>query len=208
MPALALADALKDFGSQPRPAPPPDAPAERPHLEIMEMRPQPEPDAVQAAVDAATAELSARLEAEHAQAIETLTETHRQQIAAIQAEMGEQVGTLLANRFGEFEQHLVELVSNSAARILGIALTEDIQAKAIETLGAAITDAVRDREAVRIRIQGPLSLYEALQPRLGDLAARVDFTETAGLDLSAAIDDTLVETRLSEWSASLSEIMS
>lgn len=209
MPTLALADFLKDFGGQQRPAAPavPAAPRPERQMDVVEASGQPEPDPVASAVEDATRELESRLQAKHAEAIEALKESHKQEIERLQTGMGEQIGTDVAARFEEVERQLVELTSSVVTRILGIALTEDVQVKALEALASAINGAARDREAVRIRIRGPLSLFEALQPMLGHHADRVEFTEAAGFDITAAIDDALFETRLSEWSASLSEIV-
>jgi Lhr-like helicase len=209
MPALALADALKDFGSLPRRTEPVITAVAKENAapDVITPPAQPQSNPVEEAVEKAQAELSARLEAEHAQAIEALQEKHNQEIARLQAELGERAGDTLAVRLQEMEKHLIELTSSVAARILGIALTEDVQETALEALAKAIKDAARDREAVRISIRGPLSLYEALQSKLGNLAERVEFTEAAGFDMTASIDDALFETRLSEWSNSLSEIM-
>ncbi|MBO6718580.1 MAG: hypothetical protein JJ913_11540 [Rhizobiaceae bacterium] len=208
MPALALADALKDFGSPLRPAAPGAASAATPPLHMPPPVSLVGEDAIEAAVAKATAELTAKLQEEHAAAIEALNEAHRKELASVHSEFGERIGPELVARIDEMQERLVALTSSVAARILGIALTEDVQAKALESLASAIREAVRDRDAVRIGIRAPLSLYEALQPALGKLADRVEFTETTGIDITAVVDDAIYETRLSEWSASLSEIMS
>jgi ABC-type Fe2+-enterobactin transport system substrate-binding protein len=208
MPALALADALKDFGHIVQPRIVDRAPTQREqpkHESIVTQAPDPE--AIKAAVDEAEAALTARLAAEHAARIVELEERHRQDIAKAHAEIGEKTGTELAGQMAQLETRIIEITSSVTARILGIAMTEDVQRAALTALAESISAAVNDREAVRIRIRGPLSLFEALQPGLGKYADHVDFTETAGFDLTASIDDTLLETRLSEWSAALAEIM-
>lgn len=209
MPALALADVLKDFGRPQQPAKPVtmNEPRPQPSAEASVVPPRMETNAADQAIEDAKQELAARLEAEHAEAIEALKERHNQEIQRLQAEIGENAGSAVTAAFQEMETRLVELTSSVAARILGIALTEDVQAKALDALATAIGNAARDREAVRIRIHGPLSLFEALQAKLGRYADQVEFTESANLDVTVAIDDALFETRLSEWSTSLSEIM-
>ena len=206
MAAPALADVLKDFGS---------AMLLEKNVQVAEPRAQPQPlvapapatNIIDEAVKAAVEEHDAGLRAEHAAEIEALQTAHKQEIARLQAEIGERAGDIVVARFEEMERKLSELTSSVVARILGIALTETIQEKAVEALVQEIGKAVRDREAVRIRIHGPLSLFEALQPKLGKNAERVEYTETSDLDLTVAIDDALFETRLSDWSAALAEIM-
>ncbi len=207
MAALALADVLKDFGGPKRtvgPSPVADS-IKTPPMPAMPT--EPIGNRIDEAVEAARLEVTARLEAAHAAEIEALKQSHQQEIDSIRAEIGEQAGSVVASRFDEMERRLVELTSAVTARILGIALTEDVQAKALDALAKSINGAARDREAVRIRVHGPLSLFEALQPKLGKLADQVEYTEASGFDITAAIEDTLFETRLSEWSTSLSEIM-
>ena len=206
MAAPALADVLKDFGSAvlfeksahtAEPAPP-QAPVAVPA--------QPE-SLIDEAVQRALAEARAGFEAEYEAKIEALQEAHRHEIERLDTEIGEKSGDLIVTRFEQMEQRLVELTSSAVARILGAALTEDIQEKALQTLSAEIANAVRDRESVRVRVHGPLSLFESLQTRLGGNADRVEYTETGDIDLTVAIDDALFETRLSDWSAALAEIM-
>jgi hypothetical protein len=209
MAALALADVLKDFGGPQRPAKPgpmADALRQPSPISVEPAQPQ-EPSILEKAVAEALLEQKTQLEAEHAAEIEALKENHGQEIARIQAEIGDRSGAIVAAGFEAMEERLQTLTSSVAARILGIALTEDVQARALDALAKSIKDAARDREAVRIRISGPLSLFEALQPMLGRHAEQVEFSESAGLDITASIDDALFETRLSEWSASLSEIL-
>lgn len=209
MSALALSDVLKDFGRQQQPTKPVpmNMPPQRPPAEAFVASQDVETDAIAQAIDDAKQELAARLKAEHTEAIEALQESHRQEIERLEAEIGERAGNAVAAGFQEMENRLVQLTSSSATRILGVLLTEDVRAKALDALAAAIGKAAGDREAVRIRIHGPLSLFEALRPKLGSYADQVEFTESARLDVTVAIDDALFETRLSEWSSSLSEIM-
>ncbi|MEX0955129.1 MAG: hypothetical protein WDZ83_07955 [Rhizobiaceae bacterium] len=209
MPALALADVLKDFGAHQQSAKPVpvNEPRQQPPAEAVVVPPRVETSAADQAIEVAKQELAARLELEHTEAIDALKESHKQEIERLQAEIGERAGDTVTAGFQEMENRLVELTSSVAARILGITLTEDVSAKALDALATAIGKAARDREAVRIRIHGPLSLFEALRAKLGRYADQVEFTESTNLDVTVAIDDALFETRLSEWSSSLSEIM-
>ncbi len=57
-------------------------------------------------------------------------------------------------------------------------------------------------------MRGPSSLFETLREALGSRAANLDFVEAAGLDLTVTIDETVFETRIAEWSSTLSEVLS
>lgn len=67
---------------------------------------------------------------------------------------------------------------------------------------------MHDREAVRIQVRGPQSLFEPLRTALGERAGNLQFIETPGFDLTVSIDGNLFETRLSEWSSALSGALS
>ena len=60
---------------------------------------------------------------------------------------------------------------------------------------------------MRIAVRGPLSLFETLKASLGPRAANLDFVETPGFDLTVAIDEAVFETRMAEWSTTLSEVL-
>ncbi|TIR88239.1 MAG: hypothetical protein E5X08_32115, partial [Mesorhizobium sp.] len=103
---------------------------------------------------------------------------------------------------------VAELTAATVARIIGGVVSDDLQERSIEALARTVSAAIADSEAVRIGVRGPLSLFEPLKASLGDRAANLDFTEAAGFDLTVTIDETVFETRIAEWSASLSEVLS
>jgi hypothetical protein len=166
--------------------------------------PPPDVDEIVAeAVARAEAQLAERLEAEFAVRLETQDKAHVEELERLQREAGEATGMRIADEFAALEKRLSAYTSDVVARLLAPVLTEDIQNRAVASLGAAIDAAIRDSGAVRIRVRGPLSLFEMLEARLGEHSGRVEFTETQDLDLEVAIDESLYETRLSEWAQSL-----
>lgn len=217
MAGLALVDVLQDFGAPKRAAPRPEVPAPPP--EPLRSEPQPETEllpefdaeraaaAVAEAVAEAEAALAQRLSGEHAEAIASLESRHAEELARLRGEFAEEAGRRIAERLAELEQQVVALTSSTVARILGMALTEDVSRAAVDELSRNIVAAIGDREAVRIRVSGPVSLFEALRPGLGRFAGQMDFTEAPGFDLSVSVDSTLFETRLAEWSSALSEVL-
>jgi hypothetical protein len=56
-------------------------------------------------------------------------------------------------------------------------------------------------------VRGPQSLFETLSAALGDHAGEFSYVEAPGFDLAVTIDGNLFETRLSEWSAALADIL-
>ena len=211
MSALALVDALPDFGALQRaPLFASERPPERSAAPVPRPSEQPtgfEVERIASAVAQAEAAVAERLAAEHAQERAAHEARHALELQQVQTELGEHAARLVGERFAELENNVVTLVSSVVARILGVSLSEDVKNGAIEELRRSIAAAVGDREAVRIHVSGPVSLYRELEPRLGRFAEQVEFSEAAGFDLSVSVDNTLFETRMAEWSSALSEVL-
>ncbi|BAB49939.1 mlr2930 [Mesorhizobium japonicum MAFF 303099] len=111
-------------------------------------------------------------------------------------------------RIDAMETRVTDLVAATVARIIGGVVSDDLQKRSLEALAGAVREAVGDGEAVRIAVRGPLSLFETLKASLGPRAANLDFIEAPGFDLTVTIDEAVFETRIAEWSATLSEVLS
>lgn len=198
MAAHALIDALPDFGPRPvlRAAPPPPAPA---------------PVDIDAIVAGKVAEAEALLSDRFQQVLDAeraeTEERHLSEIAAERARMAEQAAALLAERIGEMEQRLASLGGDALARILGALMSDELQKRALARLSQVIQAALADRDAARVVISGPASLIEPLRDALGSQPVTIDHTEAPGFDVTVTIDGDLFETRLSEWSATLSDML-
>jgi hypothetical protein len=192
MRGLSLADALKDFGAGP---PRSDhafslaameEPAGFPPMAMDMPLPDVEPVDVDAliagAVAAAEQALNERLAQEHAAALQAEKDLHAEEVARLQQHFADEASAKIEAGFAEMEARLAESTGMVASRILG-------------------------GEAVRIRIHGSPPLFEALKQKLPDHAGQFDFMESPDFDLSVAIDESVYETRLAEWSAALAEIL-
>ena len=214
----ALASALKDFGQRRvHAASPFAAPPERPRTDVelpnvVEIAtPEPQVDvaaAVREAVAEAESALAERLAAEHAKALQAERERNAQELADLQLRFAEEAGVKIRHSVEEMEQRVLELTGAVTARILGTLLTDDIRDRSIEKLGAIIRDALHDGDAVRIRVSGNPTLYEALKQKLAAHIDQLDYSESPSFDLSVTIDDSVFETRLAEWSSALAETLS
>lgn len=210
-----LADALKDFGVRPLPAadpfqgaPEPDPPT-LPVFDEAEAHAFPDTEELIAtAVAQAEAALTERLEEEHARALLAERERHAEEVTELQKQFADEAGERILAAMGEMEARVVDLTTAVTARILGGMLTEEVRERSLDRLGGLIRDALADNEAVRIRVNGSLPLYEALKEKLPDHGGQLDFTESAYFDLSVTIDDSVFETRLGEWSTALAEALS
>ncbi|MFU0505472.1 hypothetical protein [Pseudaminobacter sp. NGMCC 1.201702] len=211
MAALALFDLLPDFGAAPTVAPGAvSTVGARQELAPAVAQSVPQPDIshiIRAEVERAEAELEARLAEVHAAALTAERERHAVEIEALMQRFGSETANLVEQRFAQMQAQVSDLATTGAARLLSGILSEDLRTKALDSLAGAIREATADREAVRIRVRGPRSLFEALCAALPDQAARFDYAEDPGLDLTVVIDGDIFETRLSEWSAVISEIL-
>lgn len=207
MPSVALFDLLPDFGTrtqssgQPRaaadPEHKPDAPA--PQADIGTL--------IAEAVAQAEAALDARLSIAHEAALEAERQANAEEARVFLESLGDDVGKAVSLRIDAMEARVTGLVAATVARMIGGIVSDDLQKRSIEALAGAIREAVGDAEAVRIAVHGPLSLFETLKASLGPRAANLDFTETPGFDLTVAIDEAVFETRMAEWSTTLSEVL-
>ncbi|WP_028032497.1 hypothetical protein [Chelativorans sp. J32] len=206
MRAIALADLLPDFGAGNAP---------QGHSINGSTRNEPEhtpaetiEERVAREVAQAQVVLSEKLAREREQALAAERERHAAEMQETIARLADQAAATIATRFHEAEQEIVSLTSALAARVLGLTLTEDIRKRAVEDLARVISEALSDREAVRIRVRGPELLREALKEKLGERSRQVDFSEGPDFDLSAEIEESLFETRIAEWSEALAEVLS
>lgn len=198
----ALADFLPDFGAKVAAA------KTVVELPVAHQPAAAEPDLAEiVAAEVAIAEARIRSEMTEAMdaALAAEREAHQAEIAGLQTTFGAEAGARIAAGMDEAETRLAALTAGAAARILSSVLSDDLARRSVESLGVAIREAITDREAVRIKVSGPQSMFETLSASLGPVAARCDFIEAPGFDLTVAIDGTLFETRLAEWSATIGE---
>ncbi|WP_027165121.1 hypothetical protein [Mesorhizobium sp. WSM3224] len=208
MASAALFDLLPDFGSRTSAASP--APTAR-DAEHRPAAPAPQADIgalIAEAVADAEAALEARLALAHQAALDAERQANDDAAKAFLESFGGDLGTAVATRIDAMERRVAELAGATVARIVGGLLSDDLQERSLAALSRAISAAVADGEAVRIGVRGPLSLFEPLSAALGSRVANLDFTEAPGFDLTVIIDETVFETRIAEWSASLSEVLS
>ncbi|MBA3447391.1 MAG: hypothetical protein H0T56_07250 [Pseudaminobacter sp.] len=155
----------------------------------------------------AEAALTERLALDHEGALAALRQSHAVEVEGLRREFGEQAGRIIADRIGEMEVRVSELATSATARILAGVLNQDMQKRSLDSLAQSIRNAIGDAEAVRIHVRGPQSLFETLRLSFADRAEDFDYLETPGFDLTVTIDGNLFETRLSEWSNAILEIL-
>jgi len=206
MRSAALYDLLPDFGPSRRPvsaapvaaAPPAPEPAPQPDMGAL----------IAEAVALAEVAVERRLADAHRAELEAGREAHKAEADAFLQSLGGDMGALICGRIDAMQAAVVDLVGDQVARLVGGLLGKDLQERSLAALAASVREAVADTDAVRIRVAGPSSLYETLKAALGPHAANLEFTDAPGFDLTVAIDDAVFETRMAEWSAALSQVLS
>lgn len=153
------------------------------------------------------AETAARLSALHEAELAALREARDRELADQARHLGEEAGQLIGVRLAAMEAEVSAHLSSALARILGGVLSEDLQRRSVASLAASIEAALADGDAVTIGVRGPQSLFAALTEALGPRAVGIDYVEAGGFDLTVTVDGAVLETRLGEWSAALSEIL-
>jgi hypothetical protein len=217
-PDHALAALLEDFGASGFPHLEPAAfpfgddeplPGETAPFDMPEFDMAPEPFDVEAqireAVERAQAETAAQVSEQYEAMLTAERENHAAALDALNGRFGQMLAERIPAEFATARNTVTELVTEVVSRILGPVLADHVLERSVAALAEAIKAALDDHEAARVRITGSLAMYEALCAALGETAERFDFSESASPDLSVRIDDSLLETRISEWSAAMEE---
>jgi hypothetical protein len=209
----ALADFLEDFGSPPARAlemppfafPEDDTVDAFPTIELQPSTPVAEDfeERIREAVERAEADLTERLTAQYEAMLEAERERHAGEAETLAREAGETLAGRISAEFATVQETVTGLVTTVVSQILGPLLTDDIARRSVAALAEALQAALSDAEGVRVRITGSTALYEALCAAAGDKVDLFDFTESASMDLSVRIDESLFETRISEWSKAM-----
>jgi len=204
MTAYALVDALADFGKRPLRA-----------LVAGEDKAPAKPAFSEPDIEAMLAEERARTEKavterlaiEHEAALTALHESHAAGIIEINRQHGEDAGARLETGLHEIEARVCETVTATVARILGPVVSEEVLKRSLDELARAIGEALDDADAVTIRVSGPSFLFSALAERMGEKSKHLRHREAEGIDLTADVNGSLIETRLTEWQAVVNEVL-
>lgn len=207
MASAALFDLLPDFGTRAQRVSQPQAATDPQHRSEPAVPQADIGTLIAEAVAQAEATLAERLVAAHDAALEAERQANAEEARAFLESFGGDVGNAVSLRIDAMEARVTDLVAATVARIIGGVVSDNMQKRSLEALAGAVREAAGDGEAVRIAVRGPLSLFETLKASLGPRAANLDFVEAPGFDLTVTIDEAVFETRMAEWSAALSEVL-
>ncbi|WP_153772069.1 hypothetical protein [Labrenzia sp. CE80] len=134
------------------------------------------------------------LQEEHQVRLQELRETTDRHYAEMLAEG-------LQKEFAGLEQRLAASLSN----LLGPLVEERLSEILVGSFAGTLKNLWDREQALSIKVQGPASLLERLVEQLGPDASRIETEEAATGDLQVVLNDTLVESQLSNWLSMISE---
>ena len=79
--------------------------------------------------------------------------------------------------------------------------------QALNELTTTLASVLADRRTTTIRIAGSEDLLAGLSERLGAGRAAIEYVVTDQPDVSVMLDDALIETQLSAWTARLADAL-
>ena len=151
----------------------------------------------------ATREITERMQAER----EELLAAHAAELEGLRSVYLEEIAVFLSFRLREGIDAIATNLSEQTATILAPVLTEELSLKAVSSLADVVRASMPDGEAVTLVVKGPKDLFEQLKTQPGFEEETMKFTETADIDLSVELGESVFVTRMSAWASSLRKVM-
>lgn len=143
----------------------------------------------------------------HAADLEMLNQAHAEEMQALARQHEDETVATIHARFQDMTQTIVQTLAEQTLQLVLPILEEDVAKRSIEALSAQIRDLLANENATIAIIRGPMPLYTALKPLLDGDGIATRHIETAGIDIAVEINETVLVTRLAEWSSSLAEAL-
>jgi hypothetical protein len=189
MPETAFADEQL-FADLPEEIPPVDVDAERRH-------------AFAEGHEAATRELAARHRIEMAAA----ATAHRAEMDALTSRYETETAERIAASLKVIAAELGRTVSVEAAAALAPVMTQALTEKAIGDLAVMVAASILDGAVGPIVVSGPRALFDTLSSHLVEHQALLRHVEASDVDLTVAIGESVLVTRMSAWADSLRKVL-
>jgi hypothetical protein len=202
---LAIADYLPDFTPRPRPVAAPAALRPEPSRPAPVAPPIDVDSLIATAVARAESELAARLEGLYAERAAEDEARHAEELTALRSALAVDLAARASKAMAELETKVIGETTALSARILGQIVDQAVRDRAIAALADVVRAAIGDVETIRIRVSGPQSMFLPFAAAMGEEARHLEFLESEAVDLTVALDETLFETRIAEWSSALAE---
>ncbi|MFK3777487.1 hypothetical protein [Agrobacterium sp. NPDC089420] len=151
----------------------------------------------------ATREIADRMQAER----EELLAAHAAELEELRSVYLEEIAVFLSRGLREGIDAIAASLSEQTADILAPFLTEKLSLEAVSALADVVRASMPDGEAVTLVVKGPKDLFDKLTMQPGFEEETMKFTETADIDLSVELDESVFVTRMSAWASSLRKVM-
>ncbi|WP_157961472.1 hypothetical protein [Microvirga flavescens] len=109
----------------------------------------------------------------------------------------------LSSQLTDAVQHLEEKLADSMARIITPFLSDGVRRQILDEFVANLSSLLEDRGKPVVTVRGPGDLLDALSDRIGSAAMAVSFVKADEPEVSAVVDDTMIETQFAAWGARL-----
>ena len=144
-------------------------------------------------------EALAEAKAEFEQARAADVAAYEQRLADKEREFAETTGDVIADRLvaglAEIEARLAGHVAEALSRFLDTAIRTRAVGELAETVSALLATGI----GTRVRVSGPEHLIARLRQRLVTRGDAIVYAANEAADITVAIDDTIVETRVAAW---------
>lgn len=152
---------------------------------------------------AATAELGEQ----HAIETQTLELVHQRELDEMKVRYDEQMAEVIAGRLADIAIEIADLVSAATASVIAPVMSGAVAEKATANLAEVLRDSILDGDAGPVVVKGPAHLFEQLKNALGAKGGLLRHVENDDVDLIVELDDSVLVTRISAWSASLKKVL-
>lgn len=210
--SVPLARYLKDFGApQPQPLPPElvsDFDFPETSFDLPEV-------ALEPAVDVEEEKSKARAEGYEAAAAE-LAGQHEEQLAQIAAKHRAEIEALTARYEGavtervetfltEMKASVCDIVDASVAGVLSPFVRQEVARAAGARFAADVAEEIGQGRTVKLSVKGPDRFIEMMRKRLDPLVTEVEYEESAEIDMTLEVGDSILVTRLKTFVEAMEE---
>ncbi|MBS8260800.1 hypothetical protein DYI23_11260 [Roseibium polysiphoniae] len=137
--------------------------------------------------------------------LKALQEEHQAQLQELRDTTDRHYAEMLAEGLQKEFLGLEQRLAASLSNLLGPLVEERLSEVVVGSFASTLKNLWDREQALSIKVQGPASLLERLVEQLGPEAARIETEEAATGDLQVVLNDTLVESQLSNWLSMISE---
>lgn len=141
--------------------------------------------------------------AEYEVKLNELVEQHKRELVQTREHWDREFGASIWARMAEDFNSIREALAEDTARALVPFLGRQIEDQAVLKLVASVADVVSTEKATKLEVSGPEKLIEGFQAAFPDDRLDVSYTKIEQSEIRIVVDQTVIETRLSEWMAKL-----